>query len=88
MTPMEAWSGEKPSVSHLRIFGCIGYAHIPAEKRTKLDDKSTKCIFTGYTLETKGYRLYNTTPYMAYRNPYRKNVTPICYISYTTYILR
>ena len=59
LTPMEAWSREKPDVSHLRIFGSIGYVLIPAEKRTKLDEKSTKCIFTGYTLETKGYRLYN-----------------------------
>ena len=60
MTPLEAWSCEKPSVSHFKIFGCVCYAHIPAEKRTKLDDKSTKCIFIGYSLETKlAYRLYN-----------------------------
>ena len=39
-TKVEAWSEIKPSVSHLKIFGCICYAHVPAEKRTKLDEKS------------------------------------------------
>ena len=34
-TPVEAWSGIKPFVSHFKIFGCICYAHVPAEKRIK-----------------------------------------------------
>ena len=38
-TPNGAWSGSKPSVGHLRIFGCIAYAHVPDQKRKKLDDK-------------------------------------------------
>ena len=28
MTPQEAWSRRKPSVSHLKVFGSIGYVHI------------------------------------------------------------
>jgi hypothetical protein len=31
ITPEEAWSGRKPNLSHLRIFGCVCYAHIPDE---------------------------------------------------------
>ena len=58
-TPNEAWSGSKPSVGHLRIFGCIAYAHVPDQKRKKLDDKSEKCIFTGYDKRNKAYMLYN-----------------------------
>ncbi|KAK4258396.1 hypothetical protein QN277_007851 [Acacia crassicarpa] len=58
-TPDEAWSGRKPDVSHLRIFGCIAYAHIPDQKRKKLDDKGEKCIFIGYEQRSKAYRLYN-----------------------------
>ena len=58
-TPNEAWSGSKPSVGHLRIFGCIAYAHVPEQKRKKLDDKGEKCIFTGYDKRSKAYRLYN-----------------------------
>ena len=53
-TPVEAWSGIKPSVSHFKIFGCIYYAHVPAEKRIKLDIKSQKCVFLGYSDVTKG----------------------------------
>ena len=58
-TPNEAWSGSKPLVGHLRIFGCIAYAHILDQKRKKLDDNGEKCIFTGYDKRSKAYRLYN-----------------------------
>lgn len=60
MTPYEAWTGEKPTVSHLRVFGCDAYAHIPKDERKKLDPKARKCILLGYGTETKGYRLYDT----------------------------
>lgn len=36
-TPYEKWYGRKPSVDHLRVFGCVAYAHIPDEERRKLD---------------------------------------------------
>ena len=58
-TPQEAWSGRKPGVSHLRVFGSIAHAHVPDEKRSKLDDKSEKYIFIGYDANSKGYKLYN-----------------------------
>ena len=60
MTPVEAWTGEKPGVGHLRAFGCVAYAHVAKDERQKLDMKSRKCIFLGYCTETKGYRLYDT----------------------------
>ena len=28
-TPFEMWSGRKPNISHLKVFGCMAYAHIP-----------------------------------------------------------
>ena len=31
-TPYEAWTGSKPNVSHLRIFGCDAYAHVPKDE--------------------------------------------------------
>eukprot|EP00253_Pinus_taeda_P034965 PITA_34965 len=46
-TPREVWTGKKPSLSYLRVFGCDAYVHVPKEKRTKLDSKSEKCIFIG-----------------------------------------
>ena len=31
-SPQEVWTGKKPSLSHLRIFGCDAYVHVPKEK--------------------------------------------------------
>ena len=59
MTPEEAWNGRKPNVDHFRIFGCICYARIPDQTRTKLDDKGEKCIFLGVSDCSKAYKLYN-----------------------------
>ena len=59
MTPEEAWSGEKPSVEHFRVFGCVGHADIPDAKRTKLEGKSVKCVLLGVSDESKGYKLYD-----------------------------
>ncbi|KAI5422236.1 hypothetical protein KIW84_045631 [Lathyrus oleraceus] len=59
LTPEEAWSGRKPTIDYFRIFGCIAYAHIPDEKRRKLDNKGEKCIFLGVSDKSKAYKLYN-----------------------------
>ena len=36
MTPLEAWSGHKPDVTHFWIFGSRAWARIPTEKRKDL----------------------------------------------------
>ena len=54
----EAFSGEKLEVSHLRIFGCLVYIHIPNEKRTKLNPSRRKGIFVGYSDTSNSYRIY------------------------------
>ena len=60
MTPYEAWTTKKPSVGHIRMFGCDAYAHVPKDERGKLDPKAKKSIFVGYgEEETKGYLLYD-----------------------------
>ncbi|CAM8885291.1 unnamed protein product [Rhodiola kirilowii] len=58
-TPQECWSNTKPSVDYFKIFGCIGYVHIPRQIRVKLDDKSQKCIFLGVSEESKAYKMYD-----------------------------
>jgi transposase InsO family protein len=58
-TPIEIWCGKKPSAKHLRVFGSICYIHVPKQKRHKLEDKTTKGIFLGYSTQSKGYRIYN-----------------------------
>ncbi|GBP67662.1 Probable RNA-directed DNA polymerase from transposon BS [Eumeta japonica] len=56
ITPHEVWTGQKPDLSNIRIFGCPAMVHIPKEKRQKLDMKSSQLIFVGYSECTKGYR--------------------------------
>ncbi|KAD6118940.1 hypothetical protein E3N88_10211 [Mikania micrantha] len=57
--PEEVWAGKKPHVEHFKVFGSIAFAQVPAQMRTKLDDRSKKCIFLGISLESKAYRLYD-----------------------------
>ncbi|GIL57256.1 hypothetical protein Vafri_12510 [Volvox africanus] len=47
-TPYETFFDERPDVSHLRIFGCTAYVHVPKEKRNKLDPVSRKGTLVGY----------------------------------------
>jgi hypothetical protein len=54
----EVFSGTKPEVGHLRIFGCPVYIHVPKEKRTKMEPSGKKGIFVGYNKNSKAYRIY------------------------------
>jgi hypothetical protein len=57
-TPEEVFSGIKPEVGHLRIFGCPVYIHVPKEKRTKMEHSGKKGVFVGYSEISKTYRIY------------------------------
>ena len=57
-TPKEMYIGKKPKESHLKIFGCPVYVHIPKEKRTKLDPSRNKGIFVGYCEVSKAFKIY------------------------------
>ena len=48
ITPEEAFSGKKPNIENLRIFGFALYSHIPKDKRNKLEPSGKKGIFVGY----------------------------------------
>ena len=58
MTPYECFYGRKPDMSHFKAFGCKAYMHVPKENRKKWDSKTKKCILVGYSITSKGYRLY------------------------------
>lgn len=66
--PKEVWSRRKVSYSHLRVFGCKTFAHISKENRQKLDDKSTPCIFVGYSNAVFGYKLWDPTNKKMFRS--------------------
>jgi hypothetical protein len=58
-TPQEVWTGKEPSLTHLKVFCCDAYVHVPKENMSKLDKKVEKCIFIGYKDGLKGYKLWN-----------------------------
>ena len=58
MTPEEAWTGTKPDLSHLKVFGCPAFVH-EKRKRGKWQPTSIKCIFIGYLETVKNYKFYN-----------------------------
>jgi hypothetical protein len=58
MTPEEVFMGKIPEVGHIRIFGCLVYCHVSAERRTKLERTAEKGILVGYSQTSKAYRVY------------------------------
>jgi hypothetical protein len=60
-SPEEAYSGKKPSVAHLRVWGCVAYANLSKEQRDgdKLAPNAIRTALVGYMATTKQYRLYD-----------------------------
>ncbi|WZY94100.1 hypothetical protein YC2023_066429 [Brassica napus] len=59
LSPFEVLNKAKPHIDHLRVFGCLCYVMIPGERRNKLEAKSTKAMFIGYSITQKGYKCYD-----------------------------
>jgi transposase InsO family protein len=57
-TPMEAWTRNKPDLSHLREFGSDIWTLIEGD-RTKTSPKSTKMTFVRFEERPKAIRYYN-----------------------------
>jgi len=58
MTPFEAWTGTKPDLSHLKVFGSLVYSKKPGIRRGKLDTSLiSKGILLGFT-PTKRNAIY------------------------------
>lgn len=47
---------EKPTYSHLRIFGCLCFPNLNISTTNKLSPLSTPCLFLGYPTNHRGYR--------------------------------
>ena len=57
-TPEEVFSGKRPDISHLRIFGSSVYMHVTKDARKKLDPTAEVGIFVGYTDTPHNYHVY------------------------------
>ena len=58
-TPYEVLQGIKPDFSMLKAFGCLCFASTLRKDRTKIDAREEPCIFIGYDLNQKEYKLVN-----------------------------
>jgi transposase InsO family protein len=55
-SPYEVWTGRKPLLANLKVFGCHAFVTITKEKRSKLDTRAQRCRFLGYLEHEKAYR--------------------------------
>ncbi|KAM2075508.1 hypothetical protein ACFX1T_038387 [Malus domestica] len=55
-SPWELLFCKSPDYSRLKVFGCSYYPWLKPYTSSKLDGKSTHCVFLGYSLQHKGYR--------------------------------
>lgn len=58
ITPYQAFWGKVPDVSHVHQFGRPCWVLVPESRRTKLDAKSERYMFTGISEHAAGYRYY------------------------------
>jgi hypothetical protein len=54
----DMFTGNKSEVSHLKIFGCPIFIHIPKEKRNKMEPSGKRGIFVGYCEVSKAFKIY------------------------------
>ncbi|CAI7934559.1 unnamed protein product [Closterium sp. NIES-54] len=59
LVPMEKWSGKKPLVDMLRVFGCMGLVHVPKEKHDKLQVAAVWAVHLGLGRESKGWLMWD-----------------------------
>lgn len=57
-SPFEALYGAVPMIQHLRTFGCACYPLLRPYNTTKVQPKTTKCIFLGYASKYKRFICY------------------------------
>ena len=57
-TPFELWTGRKPSLRHIHIWGCPAEARIYNPHEKKLDSRTISGYFIGYPDKSKWYKFY------------------------------
>jgi hypothetical protein len=57
-TPYELWTGRKPTLNYLHVWGCPAEVKVFNPSIGKLDPKTSKLPFYYYPEKSKGYRFY------------------------------
>jgi hypothetical protein len=56
-TPFESMWGRKPTLQHLRKWGCMAYVRPPRTGQSTLGAQAIQGMFVGYELKFKAYRV-------------------------------
>lgn len=68
-TPYELYKNRKPNISHLHVFDCVCFAlKSDTDLVGKFDSKVDECIFVGYSLNNKSYRLFNKATHCVFES--------------------
>ncbi|UYV73409.1 hypothetical protein LAZ67_10003086 [Cordylochernes scorpioides] len=62
-TPEELFTGKKPTIKHLKVFGCRAEYWIPKFKRYKFEKITKSGIFVGYSNKRKAFRICDPKNY-------------------------
>uniref|UniRef100_A0A2N9J6E2 Integrase catalytic domain-containing protein n=1 Tax=Fagus sylvatica TaxID=28930 RepID=A0A2N9J6E2_FAGSY len=65
-SPWELLFKSKPSISHLKAFGCQCFPLLTPYNSHKLQPKSVPCIFVGYPSTSKGYICFDPSSHRFY----------------------
>jgi hypothetical protein len=60
-TPLEVLSPPYSTTKGVspKVFGCVCFVHIHGPTKSKLEPRSLKCVFVGYSPTQKGYKCYH-----------------------------
>ena len=60
-SPFEIYTGKKPDLSKIRIFGCVAYQHIDESLRKKFENSANRYIYVGNSTTSNTYLLFDKT---------------------------
>ncbi|CAH9112219.1 unnamed protein product [Cuscuta epithymum] len=66
-SPFEMLFGKVPNYEHLRVFGCLVYAHIN-KRKDKFGERGSPCIFLGYPHGQKAYKVFDLQKHIVYNS--------------------
>jgi len=84
-SPFEMLYNRPPSLSHLKTFGRLCYATVVSPKQ-KFDSRARQCIFIGYPLNKKAYKLFDIDEDIFFTSRdviFHESVFPFCQPSQT-----
>ncbi|RVW37391.1 Retrovirus-related Pol polyprotein from transposon TNT 1-94 [Vitis vinifera] len=58
-TPYKLWTGKKPSIRHLHVWGCPAEVRSYKPNEKKLDSRTVSCYFVGYSKRSRGFKFYD-----------------------------